>query len=83
METAPSRESTGDMQGTVTSQLRAADPARLQEGSGEETLKPWTMNKRQSPTLRPRRRTADPPKEDVPLSPLLCLVIQATEAGAG
>lgn len=41
------------------------------------------MNKRKSPTLRPRRKPADPPKEDVPLSPLLCLVIQATEAGAG
>lgn len=74
MDNTPSRENTGDMQRTVTSQLRAADPARLQGGSGEETLKSWTMNKRKSSTLRPRRKTADPPKEDVPLSPFFALL---------
>lgn len=71
-----SRESTCNMQavGTMRPHLRAMGPARLQEGLGEEKLKPWTMSKRNRLSLRPMIHVADPQRRMMlPLSFLVFL----------
>lgn len=73
MDMTHSRESTRNLQavGTMRPHLRAPGPARLQEGLGEEKLKPWTMNKRNRLSLRPRIHAADAQRRKILPLPFL------------